>query len=879
MTDDAMTARERAAEQTEIRRRLLENGYVPLANRDKMCVLPGWPGIAVDAGVIDGWADQLRYVATGVRVEGPLVVLDFDIDDVAMLDEVWARLPVRIRRLLDRAPMRFGGGDKFALFMRRAEGESVGYMISQGYAPPGSDRLMRVEVFGSGAVRQVGVYGAHSHAPDGSVARAYSWADGRGLVEVGLDDLPEISVADVTVVLDAASTAMRDGGWTYEVVTRVGEVDGRPRFDIVEDAVFETKDHGEVVGIEALEALCDVGGPGVRLSCSWLEGSSAKNLSRCIARLNVGDGRLQIWESAGCVLHRPEGLDVRSKVEELGARLRGVQCYSVTSDGDAGDAGAADAAGDAGAVAGLSVLDRLLAAVPVENRLFSSAADEGGGGPSTEERAEAEADEDALKAQLMDELVARYAYWSDGRGYVVDVGAGPEAAMSMSSFGVKLLPLSWVERGPRGGKTEVNPADLWAKDTRRMDVGGYRFLPWSRERLVEVGGQMFINTWEPPSHWGVAGADETGGGAGGEAVAALRALLAHLIPDDRERAWFTGWLAAKVQKPWVPNCGVIMVAEPQGTGRGTLFDILRAVFGRRHVRNVGSGQLLGVGSQAQYNDWLAESLLVTCDEVLTGDDSGGAMAWKRREAYERLKGLVDPRARDVMIVRKGLPNYQGEVFASFLLATNNVNALPLAADDRRIAVVTNTNRKLVDAPDVMAALEPWRTDVGFSDVLGAEVYGWLSNVAVDWMDVREAPTWMSGRARMLAANEGDMEAVLDSVLRGLAGDYVLGHELRERLGRAMAAHGLEGEVKHWWTRASDLLGRINSFGWRRRDGRCRYQSKKAGDQVAIVFYRDVPGALERWENTALDEREALWRPSGETAAKVSALKKQLRVVE
>jgi len=354
------TAR-RVAEQTRVRKALLRGGYVPLANRDKMCILPGWPSLAVNESVIEGWADQRRYVATGVRVDGPLLVLDFDIDDVEMLDAIWAALPDDLVRLLDSAPLRFGGGEKFALFLRCEE--RVGYLISQGYAPPGSDRLMRVEVFGSGNVRQVGAYGVHSHDADGGVAREYAWAGDWGLADVPLAGLPEITVEQVKAVLDVASTAMREAGWQYEVETRVGAVTDGPVYDIEDAAVFDTLDHGEVRGVEALEALCSVDGQGVRLSASWLEGGRAVNRSRCIARLNAGDERLQIWESAACVLHRPVDLDVRAKLARLGERLAG------RVSGGGGDGG------------GVSRLDALLATVPVGQRLFQeSGVAEGGGG-------------------------------------------------------------------------------------------------------------------------------------------------------------------------------------------------------------------------------------------------------------------------------------------------------------------------------------------------------------------------------------------------------------------------------------------------------------------------------------------------------------------
>ena len=101
------------------------------------------------------------------------------------------------------------------------------------------------------------------------------------------------------------------------------------------------------------------------------------------------------------------------------------------------------------------------------------------------------------------------------------------------------------------------------------------------------------------------------------------------------------WLAGKAQRPWVVGCGVLMVAEEQGTGRGTLINMVTAVFGARNVKPVTSIELMGGSGQGQYNAWQADSVLVTCDEVMAGDDGGGSMTWKRREAYEKLRAIPE----------------------------------------------------------------------------------------------------------------------------------------------------------------------------------------------------------------------------------------------
>jgi hypothetical protein len=864
---DTNPARSRVEEQTRIRRALLKGGYVPLANRDKLCVLPGWPGLKVDAKAIEAWSDMLRYVATGVRVDGPMVVLDFDIDDADMLDLIWDRLPDDLVRLLDSAPLRFGGGAKFAVFLRRAEGDggAFGRMVSQGYAPPGVESVMRVEVFDAGAPRQFGVYGARSHDASGAVETEYRWAGGWGLADVPLKGLPAITLDQIKAVLDCASVAMREAGWQYEVATHSGVVDGRPRYDVAEDAVFVTADHGDIVGVDALAELCSIEGPGVRLSASWLEGGRAVNTQRCIARLNVGDGRLQIWETASCVLHRPAGMDVRSKIEGLAERLR--------SRGEASVSGSAGEAQSGGG--GASRLEALLAAVPPDQRLFQESAVSAGG--QAEEPAVASG-ADAFD-QALATLLDSWAFVAIGGGFAAPLGGTADDMLTFGGLTAAMAP--WCKMVPRGKREpiEVSPARTWLGHPQRKMVVGHKLMPWTTDLMAAgTDGREWLNTYRPAAHGGaVSGGPEMAR----RAVAVWQRFLMHLVPDARERAWFEMWLAAKVAKPWVPNCAVVMVAETHGTGRGTLFDMLAAVVGDRHVRPVSSTELMGGSGQGQYTDWLADAVLVTCDELLAGDDAGGTMTWKRREVYERLKGLVDPRARRVRIVRKGLPSYETDVFASFLMATNNPNALPLAPQDRRFAVIKNTDVKLEAVEDgaLLAALAEWRRgEGGFGLDFGGAVWSHLAGVAVDWDQVRDAPTWMLGRAEMLAANEGDLEEIVAGVLADVPGDFILNEHLRSRIRLALEAGGMDHEIKNWWVRAQDMLARRNGTGWRRMAQRQDVQPRSGGGgrKFVTVYMREAGLGEAGWNDVALEDRPALWKRGADLNDRLSRVESKMR---
>jgi hypothetical protein len=869
MSTEERSRQERVAEQTEIRLAMLRNGYTPLGSECKAVKIKNWSRLDVTEKLIERWGWRDDLVTSGVRVDAPLVVMDFDIDDAATIDKVFAAIEAKdaeLGRALAAAPCRFGGGDKLALFLRSEDGVR-GTWHSKAYYRPwdmesdaAKAKLQRLEVFGAGRdgedARYMATNGVHTLGPDGVVLREYVWEDARDLSAVSVGDLPAITQEQVLLAVDTASEVLHAVGWVYEVSSKIGRAVSAIEYALVPGMEFRTS-LGETVDLAGLEEICDV--HDLRVCMDFIQAGS-QNVTRGLVGRSPADGRVYVFDTASRTRYRPADLDVRRKVDALGARL------AAPVVGDGGDC----------SEGGMSRLEALAAAVPEESRLF--------GGPmgASEEQAAEAAEQEAVDARefVVRHLLDRFAYWSDGSGYVVDIGGGPEKAMSMSSFRNLMLPWSWKQkRSKRANAAEdtINPADVWLCHPERKVVGGYRFVPVSRERLVEVRGETFVNIWERPRWWDDGEAVE----GDGEAVQAFQKFLAHLIPDERERDWFVMWLAAKVQRPWIPNCGVLMVAERQGSGRGTLFDMLGVVFGQRHVKPVSAVQLIGGGSQSQYTDWLESALLVTCDEVLAGDDAGGAMAWKRREVYERLKALVDPRGRWGSIVRKGLPNYETEIYASYLLATNNPNALPLSVDDRRFAVVTNTTRKLVWDEELMALLDPWRCDLRkFSDAFGAGVFGWLAGVTVDWSGVRESPTWMAGREAMLDANESDLDAALDSVLRRIDGDYVLGHHLRERLGRALEAGGMLGEVKGWWNKAQDVLSRPNRMGWRKMQGRHRFDvaSAQGSMTVATVFYREDGAGVDAWMNTPPAARRALWE-GGEAGAKSSGRKVAEKLAE
>ena len=820
-----------AAEQTLVRRTLLANGYTPLANKDKMCVLQGWSDLAVDDALIDKWSNELRWRATGVRVERGLAVIDLDVNDADAVEAVIDALPGDLWKILQDAPTRRGKGAKEAWFVRLADGEQPFYRLaSAGFRrDAGDEAVQRVEIFaGEGGGRQFGVYGAHSINDDGDVAVSYRWVGGRGLLDVPFDDLPRVTRAQLAEVADIATQVLDELGWQRDVRSKPGFSSNQPIYDL-DAQEFETRDHG-TVDLTGLQDLCELHGE-VRLSASWLEGEAAVNMTRCIASIHPRDGRVSILETASFEIHRPA--DLAPRPVSMGAMER---------------------------------LQELAAG----GSIFSAPAP----APTAAEVGEVMAGD---MDTVVDALLSEYVFMASEQRSVVPLSS-PEEAMTLANFRTLMQPHAITVRGPRGGEQIIHPVTMWVADPRRVDVGGYRYRPDVSSTLATVDGRVYVNTYRPP-----VDADVDADSAA-DAVAAFEALVAHLLPIPAERDWFRMWVAAKAQRPWVIGCGVLMVAKVQGTGRGTLFDMLSAVFGKRNVSPVSSVELLGGGGQGQYNGWLSDSVLVTCDEVMAGDDGGGSMTWKRRESYERLKQYTDPRRREMTIRKKNVNAYTAEIFASMLLATNHLNALPITVDDRRFAVLMQEDVKFISRPGLPALVNKWRPEGVFGDAFGTALRSYLMGVAVDWHAVREAPDLGEGRAIMQQQNEGDLEDIMRDVLSRVPGDFIANTDLRRRLQNAITAEGEGDHLKNWWRRAQDILRAANNMGWAAMPTRQTVIGADGRQKLVTVYYRVADGVRALWAETLQAERKDLLDPAADVNRMLSALEQakrdgRLRVVE
>lgn len=734
--------RKNANAQTAIRLALLENGYTPVPNIDKRCMFKGWGVIRPTPEDIADWSRKLDYQATGLRVEGGLCAIDVDIDDEKIVAAIWERSVERFPQLRE-ALIRFGSGAKEMWLCRSDEPFSV--LFSTTHVKPGRDPEganvpgYRIEAFGGGHTRQFGVYGAHTMGDDDQGFDVeYVWADDTGPVEVPLSGLPLIGKGAVLAITQIAQEELERAKWPRVLRSRAGEAQGATVYDLTDEMRFDCLDDVRRT-LGELDAYARTSRD-PRCSAGWTGDRTLVNRTRCLVGVDH-TGEVSVLETANWTRHMAAKLADREMTP--GERVS-------------------------------KLSDKIREKLPELD--LSHLTD-----PSPTFR-------DAVF-----DLLENWAWCGSRSTPCLPIHQPEEYGMSVQNLRLTLARFNHQEPGPRGGTKTYSPVDVWMTSESRIDVEGYRFMPDKPPGVFEYDGIRAINSYR-----GVVHAAEPAGADRARHLDLFNDFMLHLLPSEVERSWFVDMLAHKAQHPTVPGVAVLMVAKDFGVGRGTLFDMLGGIFGQRYVRNVSAGQLLGDTSQSQYTDWQAGCLIAVTDEVLSSGDDGVSMGWARKKAYEKLKERIDPRAREVMIVRKGLPNYNEKVYAWHVMSTNHGNALPLPKGERRVSVLSNGPETLAARPDLKRRIDAARGD----ELFASAVWHMLLRRDVSKLDAYVAPAF-KGKELMVEANLSELDAIMADVLDAMPYEWATEAAILDRCEATLARRNLKDQFPNWRRHAID----------------------------------------------------------------------------
>ena len=239
-------------------------------------------------------------------------------------------------------------------------------------------------------------------------------------------------------------------------------------------------------------------------------------------------------------------------------------------------------------------------------------------------------------------------------------------------------------------------ADLISESARQVDGLCYR-PDKPQEKIVASDDGQSLNLYRPSTLRAVKGD-----------VGRWEKFLERLFPIKEEREWVRRWCATLIAKPEVRmKIALLLISETQGTGKSTLAKVMRRLVGEHNCSEPSANHIV----DNDFNGWIVEKRLVIVHEIYEGH------SWK---AYNKLKSLISEET--VQASLKYEQAFTIDNWANFILCSNDLGALKIEGNDRRIFIPKVTEDKWAKAEaDVFydwfnaggdAIIKQWALDFG-----------------------------------------------------------------------------------------------------------------------------------------------------------------------
>jgi len=189
--------------------------------------------------------------------------------------------------------------------------------------------------------------------------------------------------------------------------------------------------------------------------------------------------------------------------------------------------------------------------------------------------------------------------------------------------------------------------------------------PGNTQRRSFVEGLVEVNTWQTPAY-------RTAKSVGSSGLGSFEAFLAFILPKTEERKMLLNWMAWNLRnEDQKGKWSIFLYSEKHGTGKSTLADVCKALFGEANTaRSNGVSKLV-----ARFNKEVLEKKLVIVEEVEVKKGSFQANA---------IKSLITEDSTTVEA--KGQPSETINHHCCFLMTSNHL-PLWLEGADRRFYIL------------------------------------------------------------------------------------------------------------------------------------------------------------------------------------------------
>lgn len=682
---------------TETRLQLLKNGFIPLPNKHKMCLLKEWSSIEVTEKLIHSkdWTRARKYRDTGVRC-GDVVALDLDIEDENLLrDFINAYFEENI---VERSNFIRIGKPPKVMWIYRSD-EKIGKSITGKFGNEGDTEGPQIEVLGYGC--QFGAYGQHSDD------FAYSWP-AQNLLDHHISELPLITRDQARATIEFAIQFFESKN--LQRITRGGDaLDGFKIIrDLEKDHVYKT-DVGEMSVVELEEYLKSKPKDfSLRLRSSPFRPNET-NLKSVLASITHDELCISDFY-LGTTQFRSNN-DMLKNIDEIADYLR-------------------------------PMMVKREKVVVVEHQADQAIL------PDIEVD-----DEWEMKVKKAEN---RYVFIksSNSIGDLNRLGE-PDWNCSIDSFKTD-LDIHYKSTSHKSKEQTEWLFYTWRRSPNRKTIHNSTMRPDIKDRFFrDERNTQYVNSYIRPKF-------PVSDGSADEMIK----FLHHLFPIDFERDWFITFMAAKYKNPAMRGPGIVMVADrTYGCGRNTLFDIFGTLLGKNWYLELDYEMLTGKNNQAHYIEWNTENVLICVDEA--HENRPGKNTFDQgKQAYEKLKSVIDPGKEIQYTPRKTVKNTRDRVFSSIMVATNHADAFIIPANDRRIVVLTNGEPLSEEDADKIHAWKKVPANLGaFAQFL-------LEWDTSDFNSYRHA-IWTEGKNVMVERSISELDEAFEEVFASWPADIVV----------------------------------------------------------------------------------------------------------
>lgn len=276
------------------------------------------------------------------------------------------------------------------------------------------------------------------------------------------------------------------------------------------------------------------------------------------------------------------------------------------------------------------------------------------------------------------------------QGWVYDE-VGAEFVQLDTGHAIKREPFGMkYDRMPECAEHETGAAGLSSSVFPIPTVAGRMYWPGEGKVFQDPKGLTYINTWLANGGGTNVVVPESGSfeigddSVEGQACALFLQHLELTVADPRERALMLDWMAFVYANPGARVRWALLLWGIEGNGKSYFHRVLGRLMGA-DCRTVTASLI-----EERFTDWAEGCRVIGIEEIRVS----GTNKWR---TLDKMKPFISN--DEIQVEGKGTKAHVVPNFASYMLFTNHIDAIPVTEGDRRYFVVFTRHRTKQDLLD------------------------------------------------------------------------------------------------------------------------------------------------------------------------------------